>query len=129
MDNFPNIGASGEDVDNFVDSFEDFTEGTTENNPDLDGSNDEFAEFEDATFEPATDLPEQSSGSTLVVTLPSKPINPIPTSNKAVTLSAPVSRSSTPDSTHNNLSSSSHGNLPKQKISQTQIDEPKQLDI
>lgn len=66
---------------------------------------------------------------TTSVTLPSKPINPIPTSNKAVTLSAPVSRSSTPDSTHNNLSSSSHGNLPKQKMSQTQIDEPRQLDI
>ncbi|CAG8495693.1 6802_t:CDS:2 [Cetraspora pellucida] len=244
MDNFPNIEASGEDADNFVDSFEDFTEGTIENNPDLDGSNDEFAEFEDATLEPATNLPEQnSSGSTLVgnnltfvsmdnkpltealcqvldnifpvtnttpfneasmnvssnkglesvfvtptsleiwkqisnesdeqpfrwkksiirkefystlgiaidaledmksqyivnttttssVTLPSKPIHPIPTSNKPVTLSAPVSRSSTPDSTHNNLSSSSHnlsyGNLSKQKMSQTQIDEPKQLDI
>ncbi|CAG8814864.1 9594_t:CDS:1, partial [Dentiscutata erythropus] len=67
MNNFPNIEASGEDADNFVDSFEEFTEGTTEHNPDLDGSNDEFAEFEDATFELATDLPEEqkSSGSTL----------------------------------------------------------------
>ncbi|KAF0392183.1 conserved fungal protein [Gigaspora margarita] len=227
MNNFPNIEASGEDADNFVDSFEEFTEGTTEHNPDLDGSNDEFAEFEDATFEFAADLPEEqkSSGSTLnnlnfvsmdnsltealgqvldnifpvtnttllnknsenkssnkglesvfitpksleiwkqisdesneqpfqwkrsiirkefystlgitiealedtkpPVNLPSKPVRPTSTPNKTVTLSAPVSRSSTPDSIHNNLSSS-HGNLPKQKISTTQIDATKQLDL
>ncbi|CAG8814312.1 16107_t:CDS:2, partial [Dentiscutata erythropus] len=63
------------------------------------------------------------------VNLPSKPVRPTSTPNKTVTLSAPVSRSSTPDSIHNNLSSSSYGNLPKQKMSTTQIDATKQLDL